>query len=168
MLTNLATDSRPMQDAIVAAGALLPLLTLISFGSYAARSQAAAALAKLISNHPTNRAAAVQAQALLPLVDLLSSGSGAKPGKTSGKGGGAKAEAKAAVKAAAAAGKPEAADCLAALIQGDEVLQSMFVAEGGLTAAVAMLEEEITKPAANRLIGALAPCFADAVTAAKK
>lgn len=170
MLTNLAAGSRPMQDAIAATGALLPLLTLISFGSPAAREQAAAALAKLISKHPANRAAAVQAQALLPLLDLLSSGSGAKPppSKTGGKSGSAKADAKAAVKAAAAAGKPEAADCLAALVEGDEMLQAVLVAEGGLTAAAAMLDEDLTKPAAMRLLGALAPCFDDAVAAAKK
>eukprot|EP00967_Tisochrysis_lutea_P103381 scaffold156039_cov24-Tisochrysis_lutea.AAC.2 len=80
----------------------------------------------------------------------------------------AKGQNKAAPKEAAADGKAEAAECAIALLAGDESLQAAFVAEGGLAAACAMLREEATKAAAERLLNSLEPCFDDLIEAAKK
>ena len=71
---NLAAQQPAHKAAIVAAGALPHLVSMLSTGSPSAQEEAAGALMNLAADAPANQEAAAAAGAVLPLVVVLSFG----------------------------------------------------------------------------------------------
>lgn len=148
------------QDAVAAAGAALPLVMLLSFGStVAARAQGAAALAALAAGHAVNRRAVIEQQAVPTLVLMLKESGGGKGGAAATAGGGAgdkKSDC-----------REEAATCLRWLLEGEPIAQAALVEEGGLFAITALLKDDGTREAASKLLAVFDEGFADAIDTAK-
>lgn len=73
-LMNLALQSSETQAAIVADGALPPLVNMLSAGSPSGQEEAAGAIMNLVVDSPAHQKAVAAAGAILPLVMLLSWG----------------------------------------------------------------------------------------------
>jgi len=161
-IMNLVSDAPAHQAAVAEAGAVLPLVMLLSWGTQAAKEQAAAALGNLAKGNAPNRASIVAAQAVPALVEMVKA-----TGAVEEKDKGAKPLAKVAGSKTTGGGKTEAANCLACLLQGDAVLQAELVQDGALGPIAALLGDRTTKDAAERLLATFDDCFEEAIAAAK-
>ena len=161
-IVNLVTGAPKHQQTVVDAGAVLPLVMLLSFGATpAAKEQAAAALGNLALKNDKIRKQIVAAQACPALMEMLKKSSDAK------------ADAKGAKKVESKGKKTggsqvEAANCLRTLLESDVTQQAITVEEGMLPLAAALLKEKSTEEAGTRLLGSLDDCFVDMVASAKK
>lgn len=161
-IMNLVTGAPKHQQTVVDAGAVLPLVMLLSFGATpAAKEQAAAALGNLALKNDKIRKQIVAAQACPALMEMLKKSSDAK------------ADAKGAKKVESKGKKTggsqvEAANCLRTLLESDVTQQAITVEEGMLPLAAALLKEKSTEEAGTRLLGSLDDCFVDMIASAKK
>ena len=139
-IMNLVADAPEHQKAVAAAGAILPLVMLLSWGSPAAKEQAAAALGNLSKGNKANRKAVLAAQAIPALVEMIKSSD-----KVETEGKGAKPAAKVSGNKTTGGSKTEAANCLAALVGGDTLLQAELVEDGALGPIAVLLKDRTSK-----------------------
>lgn len=159
VIMNLLSGAPHHQKTVATAGAIFPLVMMLSFGSTpTAKGHAAAALANLAVKNDEMRKQIVSAQACPALLEML------KAGKVDAKG----AKKMDSVGQQMGDARIEAANCLRVLMAGDTQLQAVAVNDGLLTSAAALLKDKDAEEAANRLLGTLDACFADMIAQAKK
>ena len=163
-LMNRAADAPANQEAAAAAGAVLPLVVVLSFGTPPARANAAAALGNLAHGNAVNRRAVLDAQAVPPLLALLAAPPAPTPAAAGAKTSGGPVTSASAKGALPTDARAEAADCLRVLCDGDEVLQAVLAEEGALPSAAVMLGAGgDVADAAARLLKSFAECFDEAI-----
>ena len=159
LLSGGGPNATALNSAAVDAGAMLPLVMLLSCrggGARSARAKAAAALTALIEGgekkeqKEKNRIAAVEAMAL-PAVERLVRDISKSADAESHKQG--------------RSGLEAALRCLGALLAGDTLLRAIFVEEGGLSALWPLAAIE---PAAAAVLDAFDDCFGDLIAAEKE
>lgn len=136
---------------------MLPLSMLLSWGTSAAREQAAAALSRLVQGEPAARTEAIEAGAVAALLRIIRSDEsdgedGERGARLVGKLGGCKVE---------------AASCLRCLIVGDLPLQAQLAHDGAIPAIAALLRHPRAKHAAAALLDAFDTCFGSLLSEAR-
>jgi len=158
---NLVSGAPTNQKLVADAGAVLPLVMLLTFGATpAAKEQAASALGNLAHKNETIRKSVLAAQAGPALLEML------KPTDAKAAKGAKKVETPIGKKTGGS--QVEAANCLTNLLEGDNIAQAVMVEEGMLPLAAALLKDKKTEEASSKLFAILDDCFEDMVAASKK